>query len=705
MMSSHQPSAWGFSMPFHRLRFKINAAITATCLFVALIFGVIVYPFEMNRRTERFEEIQTLVGAVFEQRREEIANEIYAHQNLALVSSMDSIKEVKGISKVGVYGTGGGLITATAPGLAAAINAGLLKALEHGPSFQKQEIAGHPYAVYSAPIEVIGEKVGYITLYYDLKPLVQEGLYTIGVFILLLATTLGVISALLNFLLNRFVLQPTFLLRNAIHRLQSGNLGEQVPLVSQDEIGEVAAAFNKMSSLLGSQHEALTDSVQAREAYAQKLEHANRDLEDLNARLEMMVLGRTSELTESNRRLQEEMLERNRIEATRRELEEKLARSQKMEAIGLLAGGVAHDLNNVLSGVVSYPDLLLMEMPGNHPLRKAVTVIRNSGLKAAAIVQDLLALARRGVMQSCVLDLNTDIVQDYLVSPEYASLLGQHPRVGVDVDLDPDLRKIKGSPVHLKKSLMNLVINAMEAQPEGGSIRLSTSNIYLDTPMDGCGAVAEGEYVLLRIEDDGVGIQPEDLQRIFEPFYTKKVMGRSGTGLGMAVVWGTIQDHKGYITVQSEPYKGSIFNLFLPATREAHVPAAGSLPMADYTGHGEHILVVDDLEEQRSLVSGILQRLNYRVDTAASGEAAVDFLKTRKVDLVLLAMIMDPGMDGLDTYREIIQLHPGQKAIIASGFAENERVMEAIALGVDRYLKKPYTVEILGKALKSLQPG
>jgi signal transduction histidine kinase/CheY-like chemotaxis protein/uncharacterized membrane protein affecting hemolysin expression len=684
-------------MPFQGLRFKINAAITATCLFVALCFSAIVYPYEMHQRTTRFEEIRTLVGAVFEQRREEIANEIYAGQQSALVNSLGSIREVKGIAKAMVYDTDGRLIAAAGP--EARVEASELKA--QGPGLRHQVLAGHPYAVYTAPIEVIGVKVGVIRIDYDLGPQHREAILRIGMFLLLLVSVLAVMGLLLNILLSRFVLEPTFMLRKAITRLQGGNLGEQVPLLAGDEIGEVAAAFNAMSSMLGSQHEALKDSVRAREIYAQKLERANRELEHLNASLETIVLERTSLLTESNRRLQEEITEKVRAEEARRELEERLARSQKMEALGLLAGGVGHDLNNVLSGVVSYPDFLLMEMPNDHPLRKAITAIRNSGLKAAAIVQDLLALARRGVMQTSVLDLNLDIVQDYLDSPEYASLLAQHPDIRIESSLSPQLSRIKGSPVHIKKSLMNLIINAMEAQPRGGCIRLSTCNVHLDGAVDGFGKVGEGEYVRLRVADDGVGIKPEDLTRIFEPFYTRKVMGRSGTGLGMAVVWGTIQDHQGHITVSSVPGQGSTFDLFFPVTREEGLPEPGQVPMGEYRGHGERVLVVDDLEEQRTLVSAILERLDYRVVTAPSGEAAVAYLRSHSVDLVLLDMIMDPGMDGLATYRQILQLHPGQKAIIASGYAENERVVEAIALGAGRYLKKPYTIEKLGQALRA----
>ena len=208
-----------------------------------------------------------------------------------------------------------------------------------------------------------------------------------------------------------------------------------------------------------------------------------------------------------------------------------------------MAGGVAHDLNNVLSGIVSYPDLLLMDLPRESPLRRPIEVIQESGKKAAAIVQDLLTLARRGVSTLEVANLN-DLVGQYLISPEYQRLRAQHPRVEVETRLEPELLNIMGSPVHLSKTLMNLVSNAAEAMTNGGKIIIACENRHLDRSLKGK-EVQQGDYAVLRVSDNGVGISPEDLPRIFEPFFTKKKMGRSGTGLGMAVVWGTVRDITG----------------------------------------------------------------------------------------------------------------------------------------------------------------
>ena len=400
------------------------------------------------------------------------------------------------------------------------------------------------------------------------------------------------------------------------------------------------------------------------------------------------VLGVTRDITE-----------RRKAEKEKRELLESLARSKKMEALGTLAGGVAHDLNNVLSGIVSYPDLLLMDLPRESPLRRPIEVIQESGKKAAAIVQDLLTLARRGVSTLEVVNLN-DIAGEYLISPEYQRLRALHPRVQVETRLEPELLNIMGSPVHLSKTLMNLVSNAAEAMTEGGKIIIATENRHLDRSLKGK-EVREGDYAVLQVSDTGVGIPPEDLHRVFEPFFTKKKMGRSGTGLGMAVVWGTVQDHHGYIDVRSAEGRGTEVTAFLPATRQEPLTPAPSNSLDSFKGTGETVLVVDDMKEQREIAAKIIKQLGYVAKSVESGEQAVELLKRERADLMILDMIMDPGIDGLETYHRVKQVHPHQKAIITSGYAETERVQIAQRLGAGSYLKKPYTVHNLAVAIKS----
>jgi PAS domain S-box-containing protein len=400
------------------------------------------------------------------------------------------------------------------------------------------------------------------------------------------------------------------------------------------------------------------------------------------------VLGMTRDISE-----------RRKADKEKRELLESLARSKKMEALGTLAGGVAHDLNNVLSGIISYPDLLLMDLPEDSHLRRPIEVIRESGKRAAAIVQDLLTLARRGVATFEVVNLN-DVVGEYLISPEYQRLRSMHPRVEIESRLDPELLNIMGSPIHLSKTIMNLVSNAAEAMPSGGTILIATEKRHLDRALKGKD-MQEGDYSVLRVVDSGMGISAEDLQRIFEPFFTKKKMGRSGTGLGMAVVWGTVQDHHGHIDVQSVEGRGTDITVYLPATRNELLKPEPVNSLNSFRGAGEMVLIVDDMKEQREIAMKIIEGLGYAAKSADSGEQAVELLKREKADLLILDMIMDPGIDGLETYHRVKQLHPHQKAIITSGYAETERIQIAQQLGAGSYLKKPYTVHNLALAIKS----
>jgi two-component system, cell cycle sensor histidine kinase and response regulator CckA len=378
---------------------------------------------------------------------------------------------------------------------------------------------------------------------------------------------------------------------------------------------------------------------------------------------------------------------------------ESLSQSKKLEAIGQLAGGVAHDLNNVLSGIVSYPDLLLWGLPAESPLRRPIETIQESGKKAAAIVQDLLTLARRGVSVSEVVNLN-EIIQDYLISPEFQRMKSFHPLVTICTRLEKNLLSVLGSPVHLSKMIMNLISNAAESMPKGGEILITSLHTYLDQPISGYSEVQKGEYTVIKISDKGIGISPEDISRIFEPFYTKKKMGRSGTGLGMAVVWGTVEDHRGYIHIQSALGKGTTVTVYLPITRQEKISKTNPPLIDRYRGQGETILVVDDLKEQREIATRILNQLGYKAKPAASGEEAIDIIRREKTDLIVLDMIMDPGIDGLDTYKRILEIHPRQKAIIVSGFSETKRVNAAQALGAGTYVKKPYVIEKLGQAVR-----
>jgi PAS domain S-box-containing protein len=384
-----------------------------------------------------------------------------------------------------------------------------------------------------------------------------------------------------------------------------------------------------------------------------------------------------------------------------KQLEEQLRQAQRMEAIGTLAGGVAHDLSNILSAIVSYPDLLLMDVPPESPLHDPLVKIKGAGKRAAAIVQDLLTLSRRGVAVTEVLSLN-QVVEAYLASPEYDDLVKHHADIYVEIALSPELAAIKGSAIHLTKTIMNVMLNAAEAMPQGGRIQLLTRNQTIgadDRRLKG----EPGEYAVLSVSDNGYGIAPEDIRKVFEPFFTKKVMGRSGTGLGMAIVWAAVQDLKGFIDIHSQVGCGTQVELFFPATTEKQA----SQPLKDMpvenTGRGETVLVIDDNDEHREIANRMLERLGYRVIAVESGEAVLEkFSQSFTPDLVLIDILLEQGLDGLATLQRILEIAPKQKAVVTSGFAESNRVKKAQELGAAAYLKKPYSLREIGAIVRQV---
>ncbi|MCL2790631.1 MAG: response regulator [Desulfobulbus sp.] len=379
-------------------------------------------------------------------------------------------------------------------------------------------------------------------------------------------------------------------------------------------------------------------------------------------------------------------------------LTEKLADAKRMESLGLMASSVAHDLNNTMAGIITYPELLLMDLGDSFQYREELLMIREAGKRAAAVIDDLLTMARGATCKKEAHNVN-DIITDYMKSMEFKELCQRFPGVQITPYLEGKLYRINCSAIHLEKAIMNLVSNAAEAIQGNGRIIISTKNIRFTSAHHGYETIEPGDYVMISVEDNGPGIPSQDISQIFSPFYSKKVMGRSGTGLGLVVVWNTVHDHGGSIDVVSSN-KGSVFLLYFP-TDALHIsrPAQPVQGLSLHHGSGEKILVVDDQQNQREVASRLLARLGYRPLTAQSGEEAIECIKNTPVDLVLLDMVM-PGMDGCETYERILRHVPGQRAIIASGYANAEYISKAMELGISQFVKKPYSLSELAQALK-----
>ena len=377
--------------------------------------------------------------------------------------------------------------------------------------------------------------------------------------------------------------------------------------------------------------------------------------------------------------------------------ENKLLKAEKFEAIGLMAGGIAHDLNNILSGVVSYPELLRYQLPAESDMHQPLLQIQKAGKRAADVVADLLTMARGVARVKKIVCLN-DLVLEYLSSPECGKLVSLYPKISIDIQHEKNLWNCQCSPTHIIKIVMNLVTNAVEAIAGSGRVIISTHN-QESSPHPAGDSLEDSEFVVLQVQDTGSGIPEHHLKHIFEPFYSTKIMGRSGSGLGLSIVWNTIQEHGGVTTVSSDE-NGTIFTLYLPVCKERVVTKDTTIidRLEMLKGKGT-ILIVDDDEDQRIIAQKILSGFGYTTHTVSSGEEAVSWCQKNNVDLILLDMVMNPGINGRETYEKIISFRPEQKALIASGLAKDSEVERAIQLGVKTFIVKPYSLEELGGAI------
>jgi signal transduction histidine kinase/CheY-like chemotaxis protein len=384
-----------------------------------------------------------------------------------------------------------------------------------------------------------------------------------------------------------------------------------------------------------------------------------------------------------------------------RALHRRLERYKRMESLGMLAGGVAHDLNNILGPLVAYPELILARVRHDPAVLRDVLEIKASAKRAAAVIQDLLILARRGGYQAVAVRAN-DVIRSYLDSAAFRELRARRPEVYFQQELEIGCPPILGTEHNLAQLVMNLIVNAHEAVTGEGSVSVSTRTVELRAPHTGFERIEEGRYLLLSVRDSGQGIRADHLEHIFEPFFTTKKLGRSGSGLGLAVVYGIMQDCGGFIDVLRPKTGGTEFQLYLPLASKR--PAAPSTQVDDLRGT-EHVLVVDDVPGNRTLAARLLECLGYEVATAHNGRAAVEFLRSTRTDLVLLDMIMEEEFDGLDTYRHMVRIQPDIRCVIATGYAETDRVRKTLRLGASACIRKPYDLRTLGRAVRASLDG
>ena len=387
--------------------------------------------------------------------------------------------------------------------------------------------------------------------------------------------------------------------------------------------------------------------------------------------------------------------ERKGAEEERARLQERLLQAQKMEAFGTLAGGIAHDFNNLLSVMLGFSSLIRLRLGPKDPLQEPIGMIEQSAERAAALTRQLLGFAHPGKQEMEPINIKELLERVVTIAARTFD-----PHIQIRTQFEPNLPCVQADPSYLEQAILNLSINARDAMPEGGTLALETSLVALG-PEDALRPAhcPPGEYVRIVVRDTGVGIEPRVMQRMFEPFFTTKEPGK-GTGLGLAMVYGFVQNHGGFVHVESEVGQGSEFTIHLPALPIPAAHAGENVPSRVRRGSGM-VLVVDDEPLVLAFAQAALKKLGYQVLAAENGRQALEIYnqRTREIDCVLLDMVM-PGISGLETCQRLRAINPQVCIIVSSGYSTSGLLQEAREAGAADFISKPYSLEGLSLTLQ-----
>ncbi|MFH1011754.1 MAG: PAS domain-containing protein [bacterium] len=380
-----------------------------------------------------------------------------------------------------------------------------------------------------------------------------------------------------------------------------------------------------------------------------------------------------------------------------KELQERLFLAQKMESLGTLARGIAHDFNNLMVGVLGSVELLRDQLGTSQSMVSYLTTIEDAATRAGLLARELLTYAQGEEGERRLINLNEAIREVLDLQAKDLS-----SEVHIECDLDSKLDNIEADPAQIQQVVNNLCANAAEAMPAGGQIRVATSNLEVDSVYaDAHPGLESGPYVVLTVEDEGYGMDPEILSRMFEPFYSTKFDGR---GLGLAVVYGIVKNHGGYVTARSETGKGTTIVVFFPAVHRASPPAPKLKPMAPTKV--ETVLLIDDETMVLDITKQLLERMGYHVLTAMNGREAVDIAEVYRGDIgVALLDIGMPVMDGYEAFPLLQKRRPDMKILVCSGYAANGPGQELIRAGAAGFIQKPFTLTTLVEAIEMALDG
>lgn len=532
------------------------------------------------------------------------------------------------------------------------------------------------YLSLTVPIYLDKEEIGYVYIRSNLNEFYKGLISQIFIIVFISFITIGIIY-LMIIVLERNVATPVVKLAELMSKIsKEKDYSLRTPIISEDEIGILSKGFNEMLS---------------------EIEKRDKEINLYRLNLEDEVRKRTKELEDVNIRLQREFSERLKMEEEQMRLQLQLIQAQKMELVGQLAGGIAHDFNNMLTAIMGSAELLRLNLDKEDSLKNYVDLIMKSSEKASNLVQQLLAFGRRQIMNPKPLNIN-NILKD--IEAMLSILLGEN----IEIKLIPSNEElvIYVDKVQIEQVLINLATNAKDAMPDGGILTIQVDSVKIDDEfikMHGYGAV--GHYALISISDTGIGMDEYTKERIFEPFFTTKGTGK-GTGLGLAMVYGIIKQHNGYIDIYSEKDKGTTFKIYLPIIHTSIKEEKSFIPL-DIKEGKETILLAEDINEIRDLIKTFLTKFGYNVITACDGEEAVSiFRKNKEIIALLVFDVVMPKKSGKDAYKEILKIKQHVKVIFMSGYAPDALFDKEILGGDVVFLPKPIMPHVILRKIREI---
>ncbi len=720
------------------LQKKINVILIIAFLSCSILLSIIHISFQNQRINTVTNKIVLILKTLVERDRRALANEIFEKRKRAIQLRTKQMSMVKGILSITVFNLSGTTLhqhTATNMKKESILETLSLEMIDNcikNLQIRNEEFNGEKVLSYYQQISAIDETVGFIKINYSLSDVDLEKKISFLLLSFQLIILFLVLFVIIKIFISKSIIKPLDNLQIKIGEMNFGKLGVEVPVTSNDEIGKLSVAFNRMSNDLLKAQNYISNVINSmpsvligvdnignvtqwnkaaeKATNIQAKDAENKNLLDVYPQMadEMDNITESIKTKEIRKDINKKHLTQTetsyediviyplitngaegaviRIDDVTKQftLQQQLNQSRKMEAIGTLAGGIAHDFNNILSPILGYAEMLQEDLPQNSPLKNKASEIFKASLRAKDLVQQILTFSRQG-------DHKIKAIKLQYILKEALKLLGSSIPKTIDIkaDIDIDCGMVIAEPTQIHQIIMNLATNAYHAmQKSGGLMKVTLKQIKIESEPLEFSQLLPGKYALLRVSDTGMGIKKDIMDKIFNPYFTTKEMGK-GTGLGLSVVQGIVKSFKGDIRIYSEPDIGTEVHVYLPIIEE-ELDDKTSDPSQSIKGGNERILLVDDEEAIIEMEQQLLTRLGYHVTSLSSSLKALEFFKANpdNFDLIITDMTM-PDMTGAQLANEIHKIKLTIPIILCTGFSDLINEETSREMGIQGYISKP----------------